>query len=572
MESNTDQFQSPFSSKCTKSLKISCTQWIKLLIWTVGVIFLTSMTSVDVFRVFNEYIDQNVATQITVIKNETVQSPNVSVCLRYHSEALFRIAKWVNGRVDRNVTLGPSDRCPECMALQQNSWDVWNQIDDPTGATLGASALATAFMKRLVNESAQDLDVILRLDQSNFNWNEGLLDSIFTFFSCLSSKDMTYAIKSIPDYEGDLCSDLNFSEIGYVSRNLTDLLFQKLVDFIDLYMNIHVVNETGLVIDSILNRKTSVSIKGDRFCIALLPTSQHKVFIFNRYRDKYNPPWLRSSDPTLRCSVFYDTVLYSFVPAQQRIYKIDWRVLSRYTLNDDVTLAHSVHSRVIESRPDADCDQDPTPIEICLAKLQFLHIAKRCGCVPFMYRHVHVGYEDLPYCNLSAYLSCTNHLHENLNIYDRQCRNKCIYTFHDWQTNSENARATPTQWYCRLNFTQTMEPFVQFTITKRDTPEKFLAQIGGLVNLYLGLSGVSLCAFVVFCIDLLRQWHGGRKQKETQRADETHEAPMRRFAAIRDQGGYVTREELLEENEKLKKELAASFEDIVRKIMNQRKY
>lgn len=65
--------------------------------------------------------------------------------------------------------------------------------------------------------------------------------------------------------------------------------------------------------------------------------------------------------------------------------------------------------------------------------------------------------------------------------------------------------------YFELCISSMDTPLVYLTLMVKDTPEKFLSQIGGLINLYLGISGLSVCAVLVFLLDRFKEWYRSRK-------------------------------------------------------------
>lgn len=209
----------------------------------------------------------------------------------------------------------------------------------------------------------------------------------------------------------------------------------------------------------------------------------------------------------------------------------------------------------METRSTTGCQPNPDPLAECLAKHQVVAAMQNCSCIPFTYRYLHRGFTFLPYCNISHYSNCEDKLLEILENQMSLCNHKCSYDFYDWKYFSREPNKESSDMYFRVNLTRLTEPFIEFKITLKDGPEKFLAQVGGIVNLYLGFSGMSLCALVICIVDYLRNRYcdQARCPKKTGRKDRA-----------------VTREEVSEminsSMEKLEERLTKSFREILETV------
>lgn len=57
--------------------------------------------------------------------------------------------------------------------------------------------------------------------------------------------------------------------------------------------------------------------------------------------------------------------------------------------------------------------------------------------------------------------------------------------------------------------------FAEFSWISKHTPEQFASQIGGIVNLYLGSSGLSVVALVITLVGKIKKWREQKKMERT---------------------------------------------------------
>lgn len=435
-----------------------------------------------------------------MIKDETVRMPTVAVCIPYHSGALWNIVRWLNSANEQAP-------CAECASLKDHGWDVWNEHHQNGPWT--DNALAALIVGRLV--SAGDLQEILRLNRSNFNWNEAIFDAIWKYFGCLVGDDIMSVVRSKYDFQENRCIGFDYTLTSGIDRNMTDKMFQHLLDYVDLHFKISVTTDHGSFVESVKSKRRSFSIKADYMCMAVLPESMQETFQLLAFPNPDQPPWIRSSRKPA-CSLYYDSVLYTFSPYHQNIYTPPWRPFRTDVLHEDVSLEYSIQNRVFETRLNTACHKIKTRGKMCVALRQVQDIAEHIGCVPFFYRYLS-EISDLPYCNQTLYIQNENVLTKNVDSYKKACKNRCDYDFYKWKHFSRYYVPEDHNWYCRMNFTSLTDPFVEFKIVAADTPEKFAAQAGGIINLYLGFSGMSVCALIGYCIDRLMKWKNEKKPK-----------------------------------------------------------
>lgn len=100
---------------------------------------------------------------------------------------------------------------------------------------------------------------------------------------------------------------------------------------------------------------------------------------------------------------------------------------------------------------------------------------------------------------------CGEAARKNSQLYHLECGTKCDFVYYNWkQTVIKNGGSS--KWGWQIDLVDATAPFTEFTVAHKNTQEQFLSQIGGVINLYLGFSGLSLTAIVIFCVELIKRW------------------------------------------------------------------
>lgn len=177
------------------------------------------------------------------------------------------------------------------------------------------------------------------------------------------------------------------------------------------------------------------------------------------------------------------------------------------------TITYSVHMRARETRLNKLCHKEISPA-VCLAKCTKSWMVDTCHCIPFsFYKGISISKPHLPYCTESMYLACNP---ESFKSAPREpcmkkCKDACEYTSYNWQVSHDVSIGDPDALTFELILQPIFTPFSEFTWTVKATPEQFLSQAGGLLNFYLGLSGLSIFTFVVSLIDVVKKYFYARK-------------------------------------------------------------
>jgi len=160
------------------------------------------------------------------------------------------------------------------------------------------------------------------------------------------------------------------------------------------------------------------------------------------------------------------------------------------------------------------CSKEKFPIN-CLIDKQFTETVKTCQCVPFALKYLLSNAStDLPYCNQSIYDSCQAYLQGTGKSHMEECTNRCEAWFSNWKT-IHNENDVP-DWGYVIRIRKEDSPFIQFSVVVKSSLQDFLSQLGGLVNLYLGASGFTLCFLFLFAVDLIKRWLQLRKESNSE--------------------------------------------------------
>lgn len=479
-----------------------------VLIWLIGTAVLTGLTVNDFVPLVRDYAHNNVATQIAVITNDKVIRPNVSICLFYYSNALENIAEWIaNGR--RNQT-----ECEECMAMAEHGWDLWNEkrflaaVESHHSVHDIKNGLANAITREALTKGLES-DVFV-LNRSNFNWNQPIVDAIWTLASCITYLDKA-ALGENRSFYSVYCNGFNLTDLEPLFYGKIDDLYDIVIESLETYLrcwpgyykNTLSFGRTG---DAPIRVADRAEFKAEMtICFTLLQNSSAELFGYEAFPDDHKPPWMprrRQQSIFIKHSV---GVIYGLGNVFDNLYETPENAVE--TINrEEIKAAYEVANRVIEKRPSQPCSEENEP-RLCLTRKLFSDVIDHCHCIPFSYKRLlSGGHAGLPYCNSSVYDQCTERTLANTEKYRAQCSNKCQHIQYRWTTTYKTDHDNSMNFSGFIAVQEIENPFLEFVVVTKDSPEKFLAQMGGLINFYLGFSGLSVCAAVVFCIDLFKRW------------------------------------------------------------------
>lgn len=494
--------------------------WTTVFIWIFGTVILAGLTVMDFLPLVNEYTNNNVATHIVVKMNEQVKRPNVTICTFYYSNALDNVAQWAAAGQKNN------DGCEECEAMTEHGWEIWKNITFPVvpRGELGANMLKNTLGNEIVNEVLEkNLEAkVLVLNRSNFNWNQPIVDAFWTFFSCVNAWDMAALTGSTKGLFSVFCAGFNLTAMETLPNERIDNLYRLLIESFEVYSrgwpafysDHYSYGRLGTPI-RVADREEFV-VKGNYACFALLQNSSAEYFVYEAFPDSHRPPWMPR---TKKQSVYINqdnSVLYGIGNPFNNLYSTDQNDVERLS-REEAKFAYEVDVRVVEGRSYRACSKESVS-RIYYVKKLLADFVTFCKCIPFCYRNLYAGNNpDLPYCTSKMYENCQQEAIANSRTYQAECDDKCQHVHFRWTSGSNALDDTSRNFTGFVAIQRTENPFLEFSLVVRDTPEKFLAQMGGLVNFYLGFSGLSLCAAVIFFIDLFKKW------KKQSRPDEKKE-------------------------------------------------
>lgn len=414
------------------------------------------------------------------------------------------------------------------------------------------------------------------------------MDAIWRYVVCMIYRDIgatTYYVESALN----VCGGFDLFEIKPLSADLISLLYDRLLDYINMYLNISIeINEGHPISESFQHRRHLVAIKGNRLCVPLHPNTAAEEFTFTAIpSDNRTPPWIRSSSDIFdRFLIFGDhSILYTVVHTFTAVYPTGKRFHARQ--GEEVKLAYALDARVIETRPDMECDKSCTTFETCVATRQLCKAIQYCDCIPFLFRSRYeidgcpkVTSRPLPYCNQTFYSRCQAKLQASLLQHKQECRNQCEQSFYNWrQVAKETVDKNSREQTFKIRIYSVNEPFMEFRIAVKNTEQQFLSQVMGMVNFYLGFSGVGVCAFVVLLVDHIRRWCRYRRRRRVAEkfpvlgCEKNGNGPClvnmnvrHEDAKCRSGDFYVTREELRDTVEKLRSEIDKKTYKVVEKL------
>lgn len=508
----------------------------KTLIWLVGSTILIVLTIRDFLPLYHDYTHKNVLANVAV-SHGLIPRPAVTVCLPRYSYALQAIAKWLHAqRSDINVS-NPTEICLECQAMADHGWDVWNEMDEsefhrPNDSDVHVwymeSQLAKAIIKKLLGLNESDFQKYTILEQNNFLWNQPIIDAIRYLFFVVGDRDRQHIIR--PDRLRQFSHVLAIEELEPMNNRDLDRMFNVLKRSITMYTKFQAFHAGSLSTrDAFTGRRFSVD--EEHLCFTTFSNSSVETYRYIPFvASPFDPPWIRYSRRAALTVNRDSTVLYSGGSRYQRLYitRSESREKIRY---EQIMLSYSATLRIVESRSTEECSPERS-MALCIAKRQTKTAMDRCGCVPFSYRHVGGdNISSLPYCNTSAYLSCEA-LEKTFRITNAVCNKACEQTFYSWVSDDTTALDEPPPdaapnsrtFRVQIDNGQPNVPFVEITLTERDSLERFISQVGGIINLYLGVSGITICGFIITCMSYMRKTYPARKplQSCTLQTDNGH--------------------------------------------------
>lgn len=506
---------------CTGQLKWSTIATTS--IWLIGCGILIALTIRDFIPLYNDYTYNNVYAK-TEVKRDAIPRPDVVVCLPYYSDSLTKIVQWLESQYSKNGSSSAFEDCMECAALAENGWNVWAELKMPEEWEFWwekrvEGMLVEAILKKLLDEAGKgDIEKLVTLNRTNFNWNQPIIDAILYFMSAMQELDHVFL--GWPTLENaELNEFFNLTAVDFESpaikllRNFALRAWTVYVNFYTAGENEHILTNE-IITDPLEGRE--VSVNTNNLCFTLLKNFTVETFMYNPFEDPSDPPWERYKGRVF--AVVKSSSGFYSAATPQILYRTN-RLQAEQTRYEQVTLMYSAMARVAEERPNVECSRNQNAA-LCSLEKQIEVALKDCGCVPYTHSHMYETPIEVPFCNFKHYNSCEA-LQKNMKPAYDYCNNKCETIFYSWMQDSDvGAQAfadSPKSLLLSVSVLGTMQegvPMLHFTLTIRDSLEKFISQIGGIVNLYVGVSGVTVCGILVFTVNALQKMSERRKENK----------------------------------------------------------
>lgn len=454
--------------------------------------------------------------------------PQIVVCFPHYknenrgNDELMIIAQHLHNKTD--------SKCELCENLRNKSWDVWNinrtYYDSYSPENL-YNALSLAFVEKLLISNETEGNV---LDEKFSPWNQPIFSSAFNFFFWQS--DIDYYFKphnlvfgfSLSKMLNNHQSKLDLLHTETLKALCKQLDFQEW-DHRNEWTPLLAINKTCE--NFLLNASVPITfeLEGMWFPLPQTHVPMSREYKFAALKNASHSLWNPSDTNRKPFVVIADT-------GGQYANKLDVMPSQLCStpsgkLGYFIIIRYSVQMRARETRPDKmlSCHNESTP-SACAIKCTKLWIIDHCGCVPLMTRTGLPASSSLPYCTSEIYAACDAQSmpNEEKEKCNKKCKNACQYTSYNWQVSLQNYESDGIEF--KLHVEPLFDAFSEFSWTTKYTPEQFLSQTCGMLNFYLGLSGLSLFAVIISCIDLLKRLRSKSARKNDIEGNLETDLPM----------------------------------------------
>lgn len=490
----------------------------QILIWLLGVVVLTTLTIRDFIPLLSEYTYNNVATQVEVVAIDgKFKPPKPVLCIPHYKDTNKEVDILMS--ITQYLLNGSESDCEVCEKLASESLDVWKNPEISQFAAEGAQAyyqaLSLGLIKRLSENQSAFGDIIKNADSPvyepvfsaalNFLMWKNKIEYYLapSYFSALAALWPLFDIESefLTDFAvhtlGGVCQGIGFSE-----KNLTNEL----------------VTSSGIQTNSTcleaLLRPTVPTILAPNCIWVPLPFSDRpKIKEYRFQLSKASPLFEKLWYPTggseaKRFYLYPDPGIQYLTSMDTDYSSYIYQTLLIPTVAHRITVRYSVQMRAKENRPGESGCYRGTSATVCLARCTKRYLIDKCKCVLFTIRNGLEYPPGTPYCSGAMLNACgdTSIPDEIQDGCLKRCKAACEYTAYTWQIDYDTGQPSmPNTTELFLRLIPTFNTFAEFTWTLKSTPEQFLSQIGGIVNFYLGFSGLSIFAFIVAVIGVVQR-------------------------------------------------------------------
>lgn len=463
-----------------------------VVVWGTGLIILLGLSFTEFFPLLDEYLNNNVGTQARVFgQNKTVKPPLLTLCLP-------------------RPTLSPMPKLPLNPALAEMAEGLRDAAIHGDKANSQGTDFANLIFKFLVMND-------YKFDKSTTNttdWVRALLDGIWDMFHCIKKLDMAMSAYHKDGTRHECFGEAwtNIDRVMMPNKTYLESLFSLLVDvlcdFADLRGDTE-NNPTNELCKRVLMGTPSV-ILADQFCFALpmLDRNSSKAYISSNPNSNYVAR--SGSNASSSGWALYSDIDYLSLETSDNFFS--YPVFVSDQTAELVYLGYSITAVAIDKRH-KDCFHERSPA-VCRSNCIIAAVRRSCRCDPFLFRnHTPLSAEDsqLPYCNSSSYDTCDMDRSKATEECEQKCIHQCVSTMFQFSvvrqgTSRGRLLSRKKQEHDQRNeqkreFDVLVYPisgaFLEFIIIYRNTWEQFLTQIGSIVNLYLGFSGISVIVLVL---------------------------------------------------------------------------
>lgn len=485
----------------------------EILTRVIVFVCLVGLALAEFLPLLYEYTHNNVATHIMIIgHNETVKPPTVALRIPWRSKKLWKVAEHVQ-LISENET----SSCHLCEKMAEHSWDVWDGMDFRhfNCTQQYVAAIATEILARLYFDSDEELDA---LSARYWNWNGVLVEAAWHFLDCMRRMDELMDYVEPQNDTNSWCFDRDLVDLFLSNKKKMGKLFERVIGVLCEVVKIEDTGDTvrdNRACFETLTKVPSVLFDGGFQFLLPMNETDGRANVIVTSTGQYGVKEALK-DPYKAFYLFTDTDFMSWPPSQTAFKD---NILHTTKEIGEVLVGYQVDCTVIERRPGVKCYSENSQAT-CKSHCLVGTIVEKCHCIPFAFRnHAPVLDLEMPYCNTSYYVACKFDQEKEKRACNTSCLTPCEYVSYEWHTAHIAQRR---QWReYNLTLHPIRAPFIQFAVTTKDTRAQFLTQIGSVLNLYLGFSGLTVIAFAVVSGELIKKWFGASKVQLSKQPDVT---------------------------------------------------